>query len=148
MLILSYNITKCDLYCAICENISGKCFKCKNNYSLINNKCKSNKRSLYRCDVKNCYRCDSFFSNWSEKCNSWYYLDNFQKCQRDNPYPISYCKDCSNDGSICYECEFFQELKMGNALVEELIAKILVIIVNIVMKELVINETSKIILVQ
>ena len=113
LLIYSYNITKCDFNCAICDNISGKCIKCKNNYSLINNKCKSNKRSLYRCDVKNCYKCHSSFSTWCEKCNFGYHLDNFKNCQKDNPCPISHCKDCSDDGTICYECEFFQELKNG-----------------------------------
>ena len=113
LLISSNNITKCDLNCAICENSSGKCFKCKNNYSLINNKCKSNKRNLSGCDVKNCFRCDSFFSNWCEKCNFGYHLDNFKKCHSDIPCSISNCKDCSDDGTICYECGFFQELING-----------------------------------
>ena len=108
MLILSYDITKSDLNCAIYDNISGKCFKCKNNYSLINNKYKSKKRNLYSCNVKNCYRCDSFFLAGVKKSNSGYHLDNFNKYQRDNPCPISHCKDCSNDGTICYEFEFFK----------------------------------------
>ena len=69
-LLTSYKImNKCEPSFSLYDNISGKCIKCNNNFSLINNKCKPKKRNLFsNCNIGHCQRCRGDFNQICESC--------------------------------------------------------------------------------
>ena len=109
-------IPNCELY----DENKGKCIKCNNYFSLINNKCESNilnKRKLDYCNIPNCISC------YYKRIFQFYYYYDEIFCRTCFPgYHIVYtgcvedCSDfcllCSVKG-ICLKCESWTKLIEG-----------------------------------
>lgn len=135
-------LINCDINCIHCNGITGKCIECNKLYILYNNKCIKHCSdnncidcSLKDDDVEYCTKCADGYTPMNEKCNIICSDNNCEKCiligrtqfcsqcktgyqMQDGKCTIPKCEDtqcitCSNDGTICEECEDGKKLFEG-----------------------------------
>lgn len=107
------SLSECDQNCEICYDNIGKCIKCKNNFILINNKCKIKNRNLSICWEPNCKTCFSVQS--CDVCIVGYLRDKGKCIKIDECYiDDENCSSCDyNNHYICKKCKDNYELING-----------------------------------